>query len=245
MYYQPYTCLTAFGAGHGIFPYFLMAVLQLHSASKRFGEKQILDRVKFNLKTGEVLGLFGRNGSGKSTLLRILFGTLRADALNLQMDGKTLPRGEIIKRRQIAYLPQVSFLPQHATVRRIIPRFFPAGDDQDRIFYDPGITRIDDRKISQLSQGERRYLELLLLGNLDHPFILLDEPFSMVEPLYAERIRIFIEALSKKKGIILTDHYYENVWNVSSKNIVLSNAVLHPITQKDELREMGYLKNDQ
>ena len=222
-----------------------MAVLKLHSASKSFRGKNVLDHIGFDLKTGEVLGLFGRNGSGKSTLLKILFGTLKSKRIKLEIDGEPFRGSDIIKKQKIGYLPQFSFLPQNCPVRKIIPRFFPEAEDQDRIFYDPGIARIDDRKINQLSEGERRYLELLLLGNLDHPFLMLDEPFSMVEPLYAERINAFIVKLKEKKGIILTDHYYENVWDVSTRNMVLTNSKLHTITQKKELGEMGYLKRKQ
>lgn len=219
-----------------------MAELKLHTASKSFGTNRIFNDLSLSIKTGDVLGLFGRNGSGKSTLLKILFGTLRAKTLKLEIDEHFFGGSGIIQNRKIGYLPQFSFLPQNTMVRTIIPRFFPNHEDQDRIFYDPGIARIDDRKINQLSLGERRYLELVLIGNLDHPFLMLDEPFSMVEPLYAERISAFVEKLREKKGIILTDHYYENVWNVSTKRMLLKDGKLYFLSNKEELREMGYLR---
>ncbi len=225
-----------------------MVELQLHSLNKSFGRKKILDDLKISLKTGEVMGIFGRNGSGKSTLLKILFGTLKAENIHMQINGRRylgsagLGKSDIISQQQIGYLPQFSFLPHNSEVRRIIPRFFADTDDQERLFYDPGIARIDGKKINQLSLGERRYLELLLVGNLDHPFLILDEPFSMVEPLYAERITAFILKLKQKKGIILTDHYYESVWKVSTIRWLLKDGKLHSLKSQEQLAEMGYLK---
>lgn len=65
-------------------------------------------------------------------------------------------------------------------VRDIIPVFFEDGEDQDKIFYAPLVGDFEKRKIGELSMGERRYFELLLISNLDHPFLMLDEPFSMI-----------------------------------------------------------------
>ena len=82
-------CLPLMGLGALLGMLFLMAVLQLDNATKTFGQKEILKNVSFQLKTGEILGIFGRNGSGKSTLLKILFVTLKADSLDLKIDGKS------------------------------------------------------------------------------------------------------------------------------------------------------------
>ncbi|MGB3775245.1 MAG: ATP-binding cassette domain-containing protein, partial [Leeuwenhoekiella sp.] len=151
--------LTINGPGRSTGTYILMAVLQLNSVSKNFGRKKILEKASFELKTGEILGVFGRNGSGKSSLLKILFGTLKADHLDLKIDGKQFRGSEIIKHQKIGYLPQFSFLPAADRVWDIVPKFFEDGNLQDNVLRDPGIERISGTKIGQLSQGERRYLE--------------------------------------------------------------------------------------
>jgi ABC-type lipopolysaccharide export system ATPase subunit len=93
-----------------------------------------------------------------------------------------------------------------------------------------------------LSMGERRYLELLLVAHLPHPFLLLDEPFSMIEPLYKEEIKKFLLSLKAKKGILLTDHYYQDVLNVADRNFVLSNGLLKIVQNREDLKKQGYIR---
>jgi ABC-type multidrug transport system ATPase subunit len=220
-----------------------MAILQLDNANKSFGQKKILENVSFKLKTGEILGVFGNNGSGKSTLLKILFGTLKAESLNLKIDGKSFRGSEIIKYQKIGYLPQFSFLPSANRVWDVVPKFFEDGNLQDCVLRDPGINRISGRRISELSQGERRYLELQLVGNLRHPFLMLDEPFSMVEPLYVEHINRFLLQLKETKGIILTDHYYHNVWDISDRKKLIKEGKMYDVETKANLQELGYIRS--
>lgn len=188
--------------------------LKLYYARKNFGRKKVLLDVSFKLHKGEILGLFGKNGSGKSTLLNILFGTLKADAIDLRLNDQPLPTKTIIPQQYIGYVPQDNFLPKHLKVRDIIPLFYQDGESQDLIFRAPFIEKITTRKVGTLSMGELRYLELLLVANLNHPFLMLDEPFSMIEPLHKEKIKEFLISLKAKKGIILTDHYYEDVLSI-------------------------------
>ncbi len=218
-----------------------MAILELHSASKSFGKKKVLNEVSFLLETGKILGLFGKNGCGKSTLLKMIFGTMPANSIHLTIDHKPFSPSHNISAKQIAYLPQHSFTPQNIKVRDLIPIYFSEEEKQDAIFYDPLIAKIAPRKINTLSLGQLRYFEVLLLANLDHPFLMLDEPFSMIEPLYKVEIKKFLVQLKKKKGIIITDHYYNDVLEITDENFLIKDGTIVPITSKQSLREMEYL----
>ncbi len=226
-----------------------MALLKLDSISKRFGTNQVLDEVGFELATGEILGVFGRNGTGKSTLLKILFGTQTASSGLIQVNEtrylvrKTRwSKSAVIESQLIGYLPQFSFLPQGAKVWDIIPTYL-TGQKQDLIFQAPRIPKIASRRVGELSMGERRYLEVLLLGNLDHPFLLLDEPFSMVEPLFKDLIRDFLISLKPKKGILVTDHYYQDVWQLADRKMLLKDGKLASVEQLEDLQKAGYLRS--
>ena len=226
-----------------------MALLKVSSIQKNFGAKSILDEVDFELQTGEILGVFGRNGSGKSTLLKIIFGTQTAEAGRLKVNERYYPvrkniwhKSRIIESQQIGYLPQFSFLPKGAKVWDVIPQYLK-GQEQDLVFQAPRISKIAGRKIGELSLGERRYLEVLLVGNLGHPFLLLDEPFSMVEPLFKDLIHEFLISLKVKKGILITDHYYQDVWQLSDRKMVLTSGKLVPINELEELIQAGYLRS--
>ncbi|MEH6407786.1 MAG: ATP-binding cassette domain-containing protein [Leeuwenhoekiella sp.] len=220
-----------------------MARLILHNATKVFGKRKILDNVNFELKTGTIMSIFGRNGCGKSTLLKVLFGTLKSTNLDLKIDDKSFSGSKIIKNQLIGYLPQFSFLPASARVRDVIPIFCEDEKMQESVFNANRMNHLTNQRVGTLSLGERRYLELLLIGNLEHPFLMLDEPFSMVEPLYKEAIIEFLISLKAKKGIILTDHYYRDAWKVSDKKYVLKEAVLKQLNTLEDLVTTGYLRS--
>jgi ABC-type multidrug transport system ATPase subunit len=218
-----------------------MSEIIVNKLSKKFKKRMILSDISFRIKTGEILGIFGRNGCGKSTLLKILFGTLRADDENILMDNECFNSSKNIERMNISYLPQDSFLPKDLKVRDVIPIFYKDGDAQDRIFYDPRIAKFERQKIRTLSLGERRYFEILLISRLPHQFLLLDEPFSMVEPLYQDSIKELLFQLKKEKGIIITDHYYRNVLEVSDRKMFIKDGKAIEFENEIDLMKNGYL----
>lgn len=219
-----------------------MKTLEVKNITKSFGSKQVLREASFSCQTGDIIGIFGRNGCGKSTLLKAIFGTLAADAFELSINGKPITNGKVVSSQLISYLPQENFLPKEMKVRDVIPLFFPKGEDQDRIFYSKGVAVFDNTKVGNLSSGELRYLEILLLVHLEHPFMMLDEPFTMVEPLYKFEIQKLLRSFSSTKGFILTDHYYMDVLEISSKNFVLSEGNLFEINDPEDLVKHKYLK---
>lgn len=218
-----------------------MSELIVNKIAKRFGKRIILDDLSFQIKTGEIIGVFGLNGCGKSTLLKILFGTLASDEENILIDNKRFISSQNIKLMQISYLPQNSFLPNNLRVRDVIPLYYKDGDAQNKIFYDPQIAKFEKQKISTLSLGERRYLEIVLISRLPHQFLLLDEPFSMVEPLFQHSIKNLLFELKNEKGILITDHYYRNVIEISDKKMMMKNGKLIEIYNEKDLIRNGYL----
>jgi len=220
-----------------------MSELRIDSISKKFKNRIILSDISLQIRTGEILGIFGRNGCGKSTLLKILFGVLPSDSDEILIDNDSFDTSTNIKLMRIAYLPQDSFLPNDLTVREVIPICYPDGDDQNRIFYDPRIAKFERQRIGTLSLGEKRYLEVLLISRLPHPFLLLDEPFSMIEPLYQEAIKELLIGLKQEKGIVITDHYYRDVMQISDRKMVIAGGKSIEVTDNSGLVENGYLRD--
>lgn len=218
-----------------------MAILQLYNASKSFGNKEVLNKVHFTCETGEVLGIFGRNGSGKSTLLKMIFGVVPSNNIKMTIDNTLLNPLEVIADKRIAYLPQVPFLPKNRKVHDIIPIYFSSEEKQDSVFYDPVIAKISSRRVGELSMGELKYFEVVLIGNLDHDFLLLDEPFSMVEPIEKEALKNFLLQKKETKGLIITDHYYYDVMDISTKNIIIKDRVSHEVHGEEDLKKFKYL----
>lgn len=218
-----------------------MALLQVTGVNKSYGKKTILKNINLECNIGEIIGIFGRNGTGKSTLLKLIFGTVKADSILLKINSEIISQKNIIPSKKIAYLPQDTFLPKEKKVRAIIPLFFPNGNDQDRIFYAPQVSSFEKKQIGKLSLGQLRYLELLIIGNLNHPFLLLDEPFSMIEPIYKDVIKTLLIKLKESKGIILTDHYYNDVLEITDKNFVIKDSETIEISTKNDLVKYEYL----
>ncbi|MFA5971949.1 MAG: ATP-binding cassette domain-containing protein [Lentimicrobiaceae bacterium] len=219
-----------------------MSELIINTVSKKFKKRIVLSNISLRIKTGEILGIFGRNGCGKSTLLKILFGVLPSDDQEILLDNECFNPANNIKLMNISYLPQDSFLPDNLTVRDVIPLYYKDGDAQNKIFYDPRIAKIERQRIGTLSLGERRYFEILLVSRLPHKFLMLDEPFSMVEPLYQDSIKELLTEMKKEKGIIITDHYYRNVLEVSDRKMIIKNGKAIEIENETDLIENGYLR---
>ncbi|HRO47481.1 ATP-binding cassette domain-containing protein [Agriterribacter sp.] len=217
--------------------------LRISTISHCYGRKKILEDISFECRTGDITGLFGQNGRGKSTLLNILFGTLKPASGSIRIND-TLLRNNITQK-QIGYSHQEIFLPQHITVRNVIPLYFPNGEDQNKIFYSPGIHRMETTKVGNLSLGEQRYLQFLLVIHLHHLFVLLDEPFSMVDPLYKEIIKEKIKEQSASKGFIITDHYYKDVLDIATKKLVIASGKIIPVNDEYDLAATGYLSGRQ
>lgn len=176
-------------------------------------------------------------------MLKTIFGTVKADSILIKINSEIISQKDVIPSKKIAYLPQDSFLPKEKKVRSVIPLFFPNGDDQNKIFYSPQVSSFEKIKIGKLSLGQLRYLELLIIGNLNHSFLMLDEPFSMIEPIYKDVIKNLLLELKESKGIILTDHYYYDVLDISNKNFVMKDAEKIEILDKDDLVKYKYLRS--
>jgi ABC-type lipopolysaccharide export system ATPase subunit len=108
-------------------------------------------------------------------------------------------------------------------------------------FEDDVLNNLKGSKVSSLSGGELRYLEIKLLLNTNSKFVLLDEPFNGISPLITECIKKMIVSASGTKGILLTDHDFRNVLDVSNRCCLLFDGGLKTITDKTELVKWGYI----
>jgi ABC-type multidrug transport system ATPase subunit len=202
--------------------------------------RTLLSDIYLQCRTGEVVGLLGRNGTGKSTLLKVLFGTQSTPDRNIRIDGQTIPPAAL-RGKWIAYLPQHSFLPSSLSIRRIIQLYIPDPAAAKQVAQDERIKPHLRKNATSLSGGELRYLEILLLLHLPAPFVLLDEPFSGIEPIYQQRVIDLIAQHREKKGFIITDQVYRGVVDLSDRLVLLENGRAVGLKQKDELETRGYL----
>jgi ABC-type multidrug transport system ATPase subunit len=213
--------------------------LHVDSVIKSFGTNQVLTDVFISCMEGEIIGLLGRNGSGKSTLLKIIFGSLLADNKFVRVDSKIV-NSLIDNRKLINYLPQDNFLPNHIRIKKIISLFCDKTNSEiikNHAFFRPLL----NKKSKQLSSGEQRIVEIFLIVYSDAKYILIDEPFNGVAPIYKEDIKNIIKEQSKRKGFIITDHDYRNIFDISTKTILIHDGETKEIKQINELKYWGYI----
>jgi len=216
-----------------------MNILEADSIIQSFGLRKILTDVYIKCCTGEIIGILGRNGCGKTTLLKIIFGKLNAYNKCIRFNN------EIIKypykqKNLITYLPEHHFLPKGIKINKIINSFL----DKDRaseVSEDKMIQNHLQKKPNELSGGELKYLEVILILNSNSKFVLLDEPFTGIAPIYEEKIIELIKEYKTSKGIIITDHYYRNVIDISDKIYLIHDGGCRLIKKIEELKFYGYL----
>ena len=217
------------------------SVLEVDSVQKQYDGKIIVSDVYLKCETTDIIGVLGRNGSGKSTLLKIIFGIVAADFKFIRVDGVVKSKTSDLLN-EISYLPQDNFIPSLFSIKKTI-QLSIAKDKLQEFFADEMIQSMFDKKIKDLSGGELRYLEIKLILNSTSKFVLLDEPYNGLSPIMIEKINELITAMSSVKGIIITDHNYENVIKVSTKLALMKEGKMHHLKDKSELVEKGYLKS--
>lgn len=216
------------------------SVLKVDSVQLEFDDRPILRDVWLQCKQGEVLGLLGRNGSGKSTLLKVIFGTLMPLHKYVSIDGVFTQHG--YKQNRIAYLPQFNYLPRDLKINKLAINLI------DQQYWDQFTTldiyqKHQHKKPEELSGGELRQLEMLMIIYSKADFILLDEPFTHVTPVQTDYFKPLIREVAKTKGIIITDHQYRNVLDISDRIILLHDGVTKPIRNVDDLITYRYISN--
>jgi lipopolysaccharide export system ATP-binding protein len=214
-------------------------ILEIDSVRKAFWTNQVLTDVYLKCEPGDIIGLLGRNGSGKTTLLKIIFGTLYTDYKHIRINDLALNQPYKTKKL-VSFLNQDNFLPKNLTIRQIV-NLYSAHLDSGNFLQDTVLSKVLDTKISVLSGGESRYLEVKLIINLDSQFVLLDEPFNGISPLHIELIKKMILDKSSKKGIVLTDHDYRNVLDIANKYFLLFDGGIKKIKTREDLIVWGYI----
>ncbi|MDO3625225.1 ATP-binding cassette domain-containing protein [Mucilaginibacter sp. BT774] len=215
-------------------------LLEVDSVVISFDEKNILTDCFLRCETSDIIGILGRNGCGKSSLFKVIFGTLFTHYKFIRINGKVYHQ-PYKNGNLIAYMPQHGFLPTNISVQDIINIYVASLAAREKIKDDLRLKNHLKKRVSELSGGELRYLEILLLVNLDVKFILLDEPFSRVEPLYKQVIVELIKEFRSSKGFIITDHDYQNIIAASDRIILINNGVCRPINDLNDLELFNYV----
>ena len=184
---------------------------------KSYRKREVVRGVSIEMHGGEVVGLLGPNGAGKTTTFSMIAGFVTPSDGKLKINGQDITRLPPHKRARagLVYLPQESSVFRKLTVEdniRAIAQTLPISrSQQDELvkvrLEELGLTSLAEQKAHTLSGGERRRLEITRALVLDPDFLLLDEPFSGVDPKSVSEVNKIINNLkSRGMGILITDH---------------------------------------
>ncbi len=210
-------------------------LLEIENLTKSYDGKKVVDGVTMRIKRGEVAGLLGPNGAGKTTTFYMVVGMLRPDSGRIIFDGKDITRLAMFKRARngLGYLSQEPSIFRKLTVEENIMAVLETLDlprslrkeRLEELLNELDIARLSKKKAYMLSGGERRRLEITRALVRAPLFILLDEPFSGIDPIAVSDAQEIISGLKQKGlGILLTDHNVREALEITDRSYIMAEG---------------------
>ncbi|MBI3834233.1 MAG: LPS export ABC transporter ATP-binding protein [Planctomycetes bacterium] len=212
-------------------------LLQASDLVKRFNGRAVVDKLSFHVAAGEIVGLLGRNGAGKTTTFRMTVGMIDPDSGEVTFDGQDVTSLPMYKRAQLGmgYLSQEPSVFQRLTVEENLLAILETMRGYSRrerfekahhLIEQFGLLGQQKQLARTLSGGERRKLEIARALVTEPKLIMLDEPFSGVDPKAVEDLQVEILRLRKERGIaiLLTDHNVRETLRVTDRSYIINEG---------------------
>ena len=223
-----------------------MLKLQAVELSKTYRGRRVVDDVELEIGQGEVVGLLGPNGAGKTTTFYILVGLARPDSGRVLLNGDEITDLPMYLRARggISYLPQEPSVFRQLTSEEnllAVLETLPLTPEQQRdrleeLLVQMGLETVRTSKAYTLSGGERRRLEIARSLTLQPSFILLDEPFSGIDPLTVKDLQEIIRDLANSGiGVLITDHNVRETLSVTDRAYILKSGKIFRKGRPEEL----------
>lgn len=221
--------------------------LIVENLAKSFGKRQVVRDVSLSLQRGEVVGLLGPNGAGKTTCFYMIMGLIGADSGSISIDGEDVTRLPMYQRARLGmgYLPQEASIFRGMTVEEnvlavaeLVEKDRTARRAQvDGLLRELHVDHLRDQAATSLSGGERRRVEIARALASRPSFMLLDEPFTGIDPLAISDISDLVHFLKKRGlGVLITDHQVrETLQIVDRASVMYDGAVLYEGTPEGVL----------
>lgn len=219
--------------------------LRAKDLGKSFKGRTVVNSVSVSIKTGEVVGLLGPNGAGKSTTFYMIVGRILPDKGSVVLGDQDVTSLPMYQRARcgIGYLPQEPSVFRHLSVRENLELVFQelgqngseVKANKDKLIEEFGLAHIAESPGYALSGGERRRVEIARCLALSPNFILLDEPFSGIDPVAVHDIQqIIVHLKNAGYGILLTDHNVRETLSITDRTYIIhqGNVVVEGVPEK-------------
>ncbi len=210
--------------------------LSATNLTKRYRGRNVVEGLDLSLSSGEIVGLLGPNGAGKTTCFYMIVGLVRMDAGSILLDGADLSSAPTHARARagIGYLPQEASVFRKLSVRDNLKAVAELRRDLnrrsrrrlvDRLLDEFRLNDVQDAMGEQLSGGERRRVEIARALATEPTFILLDEPFSGVDPISVAAIKDEIRDLAQRRiGVLITDHNVRETLDICDRAYIVNDG---------------------
>lgn len=210
-----------------------MATLETVEISKSYGGRRVVNDVSLKVEQGEIVGLLGPNGAGKTTSFYMVVGLISPDSGKVTLDGTDLTNMPMFQRarRGISYLPQEASVFRKLTVEENLMAILQTRrmngrerrEKMNRLIEQMGLETVRNSKGYVLSGGERRRVEIARSLAIDPIFLLLDEPFSGIDPIQVlELQKIILDLKRDGLGILVTDHNVRETLSVTDRAYIIN-----------------------
>ncbi len=230
-------------------------ILSGNNLRKSYGNKEIVKGISINVKRGEVVGLLGPNGAGKTTTFYMITGMIRPNSGEVKLDETNITNLPMYQRARkgIGYLAQepsvFTKLSVEDNLRLVLEMTALTKEEQsqrlEKLLTDFSIDHIRKSKAYTLSGGERRRTEIARALVMEPKFILLDEPFSGIDPIAVEDIQqIIFDLKSRNIGVLITDHNVRETLTITDRAYllyegdILKSGSARELTEDEEARRL-------
>lgn len=222
--------------------------LMAMNLAKSFKKRQVVHDVSLSVKRGEIVGLLGPNGAGKTTCFYMMMGLITANAGQILLDGEDVTPFPMYQRARlgVGYLPQEMSIFRGMTVEEnimsvleLVEKKKPARKQaMESLLEELNITHIRKQSAMSLSGGERRRVEIARALASRPSFMLLDEPFTGIDPLAVSDISDLVRYLKKRGlGVLITDHQVRETLDIVDRaSIIHDGRVLFEGVPEDILK---------
>ncbi|OGF66070.1 MAG: LPS export ABC transporter ATP-binding protein [Candidatus Fischerbacteria bacterium RBG_13_37_8] len=212
-----------------------MAHIQVDNITKSYNSRRVVDGISLEVKSGEIVGLLGPNGAGKTSTFYIILGLIEAEGGKVSIDDIDITGLPMFKRARLGinYLPQESSVFRKLTVKENILAVLEVMDISRNereeklqgLLKSMGLSGLMNSKAYSLSGGERRRVEIARALATQPQFMLLDEPFSEIDPIAISELQKTIKLLADSNiGILITDHNVRDTLKITDRAYIINNG---------------------
>lgn len=217
-------------------------MLKVEQLSKKIDRQTILDGIDFTVEPGEIIALVGRNGAGKTTLLRTMVGIIRPDMGDVLYGSKSIFKDAGLKR-DVIFVPDSADALKNYTVNEATDLYESIYPSFNRTIFRETLTRynIDNKKIRQLSKGQKALVTLSLAFAVQAKYYLLDEPTDGLDVVAkSDVLKLMIAQVENRNcSIIVSSHQLHELERIADRIIMIENGRVKAILSLEEARALS------